>query len=385
MASSIGRLCALFVISLTLIFSPCPCASSRGPSGRGGDNTIAPCYDWIDRDKIRAGYLSASDPLAGADRMKAVGMNALMPKFGGMHAPPTASDARLLASWGEAARRSGLRLLPVINFRGGDAEPIVGDRREVSAIGQTMQRTPCPLDAGFWKRCNLGRFVYLAEHGKEFGLAGALLDPEMYGADHTSYSTVCYCQDCMREFLRAAGRDVPNPLPPPAERAAWLKRNGLDRQYEERFVERVQGFCRQIERECHARNPDFLLGTLHPDLEGPFTRALVMGLGTERYPVLGFSEMTYSNGYTDYIEQEQQAFVAMPAHVLFVPGIWQQQFPSDHLAEQYYACAAHSAGYWSTLLRACFATRAGRRATRSGSRWTATGTHRKPRTPNLIS
>jgi hypothetical protein len=183
-------------------------------------------------------------------------------------------------------------LLPVLNFRGG-VERLLSDRREVTASGETMPLTPCPLDEAFWNRYIRGRMVYLAEHGRELGLDGAILDPEMYGADHTTYDTVCYCADCLREFCRAGGREVPNPLPP-AERAAWLKRNGLEQRFEQHFLDRVKGFCRRIERECHARNPDFLLGTLHPDLEGPFTRGLAMGLGSARCPLLGFSEMTYS-------------------------------------------------------------------------------------------
>jgi hypothetical protein len=40
-----------------------------------------------------------------------------------------------------------------------------------------------------------------------------------------------------------------------------------------------------------------------------------------------------------------------------VPGLWQQQFPSENLAEQYYTCAAHAAGYWiytfESLLEDC--------------------------------
>jgi hypothetical protein len=99
-------------------------------------------------------------------------------------------------------------------------------------VYQTMRLTPCPLDEEFWNRYVLGRMTYLAEHASADGLAGAVLDPEMYGADHTSYGTVCYCPDCMREFFQAAGREAPNPLPPPGERAVWLRQNGLAQRFE---------------------------------------------------------------------------------------------------------------------------------------------------------
>ncbi|HLJ58038.1 MAG TPA: hypothetical protein VKT77_23570 [Chthonomonadaceae bacterium] len=306
----------------------------------------APCYRWIGREKIRAGYMSAADLGPALAKMRAAGMNALLPKFGGLQSPPSEQNLKDLAAWGAAARSARLHLLPVFNFRGGDTERIPNDRREVTAIGRTMEKTPCPLDERFWDRYVRDRMAALAEHARELGIDGAVLDPEMYGADHLSYDSVCYCPDCMREFFQATGQSPPNPLPRAAERADWLRRNGLQRRYEERFAARVEELCRRVEKACHAKSPEFLIGTLHPDLEGPFTRALAAGLGTERYPLLGFSERTYSPGYTDFIDRQQRIFAAAGAHVLFVPGIWQQQFPTENLAEQYYACAAHASGYW---------------------------------------
>ncbi len=311
-----------------------------------GHAQTASCYDWIMHEKLRGGYLSSADLGEGITRMGAVGMNAVMPKFGGLHAPPTAADVELLRRWGEAARAADLHLLPVFNFRGGETEALLGERREVSIAGYTMARTPCPLDEAFWSRYILGRALFLAEHAQELGLSGAIIDPEMYGADHTGFSGPCYCADCLREFLEAIDRPAPDPLPEAAQRAAWLEEHGLSAQFEQHFVDRVRELSAQIEQQCHAANPDFLLGVLLLDYPLPFNRAMAMGLGTPTHPVLGFSESTYSSGYTDYVLAQQQTFAQMPAHVLFMPGLWQQQFPSENLAEQYYACAANSAGYW---------------------------------------
>jgi len=316
---------------------------------------VASCYDWIRHDKIRGGYLSAADLGEGVARMKAVGMNLLMPKFGGLQAPPTEANLKQLRAWGVSAQANGLHLLPVFNFRGGETEKLLGDRREVSFGGETMQRTPCPLDASFWERYILGRAVYLAEHAKELGLDGCIIDPEMYGADHTTFAGVCYCAECLREFSAASGQPVPEM--PAGSRGTWLRDHGLQKRFEEHFEARITGFCQRLEQACHQRNPDFLLGVLLLDYPLLAHRGMALGLGTETHPVLGFSETTYSPGYTGYVDEQQKAFAAMPAHVLFVPGLWQQQFPSGNLAEQYYTCAAHAAGYWvytfESLLEDC--------------------------------
>jgi hypothetical protein len=312
-------------------------------------------YDWIRRETIRGGYLSAADLGEGLARMKAVGMNLVMPKFGGLQAPPTEDNLKSLRAWGEGAKANGLHLLPVFNFRGGETEKILSERREVTSGGVTMPRTPCPLDESFWERYILGRAVYLAKHATELGLDGCILDPEMYGADHTVFAGVCYCADCLREFGAASGQ--PTPDLPAAERGKWLKDQGLDKRFEQHFVTRITGFCQRLERECHASNPDFLLGVLLLDYPLLAHRAMALGLGTETHPVLCFSESTYSPGYTRYVDEQQKAFAAMPAQVLFVPGLWQQQFPTENLAEQYYTCATHAAGYWvytfESLLEDC--------------------------------
>ncbi len=313
------------------------------------------CYDWIRQEKIRGGYLSVANLGDGLPRLKAAGMNVVMPKFGGLQVPPSAANLKQLRDWGAGARASGLHLLPVFNFRGGETEKILSERREVTLAGETMQRTPCPLDESFWDRYILGRAVYLAKQAQDVGLDGCIIDPEMYGADHTGFAGACYCADCLREFGAACGQQVPEL--PAAERAQWLKGQGLEKRFEQHFEARITGFCQRIERECHGANPDFLLGVLLLDYPLLAHRGMAVGLGTETHPVLGFSESTYSPGYSGYVDKQQETFAAMPAHVLFVPGLWQQQFPSENLAEQYYTCATHSAGYWvytfESLLQDC--------------------------------
>ena len=304
------------------------------------------CYDWILKEKLRGGYLSAHSPRSAAARMAAIGMNAVLPKFGGLTYPASEANLTLLREWSEATRAAGIHLLPVLNFRGGETEKILGARREVTAAGQTMERTPCPLDEQFWNTYVLGRAVCLARLGEVLHIDGVVIDPEMYGADHTTYRGVCYCSTCLREFLLAASMPVPEVWPAPAARAEWLASSKLADRFRQHFIDRIKGFCVRVERAVHELNPDFLLGVLLLDYPHPFMRGMAEGLGTARHPVLGFSETTYSSGYTKYVGAQQKTFASFPSHVLFFPGLWIRQFPTENIAEQCYACARESRGYW---------------------------------------
>lgn len=315
-------------------------------SAGGALASPAKCYDWIAKEKLRGGYVAANDPRESVQRMKAIGMNAVLPKFGGLTNPPDEGNLKYLREWGEASRKAGLRLIPVFNFRGGETEKILSNRREVTPSGQRMERTPCPLDEQFWQSYILGRAVYLAEQAKAMNIAGVIIDPEMYGADHTVFNGVCYCDDCLREFLKATGEALPDPFPAPADREGWLKEHQLTDQFQRRFIDRVKGFCQQIEREVHGKNPEFLIGVFLLDYPLSFMRGMAEGLGTEKHPVLAFSETTYSPGYTPYVLEQQKTFASFPSHTLFIPGLWIHQFPTENIAEQVYACAKDSAGYW---------------------------------------
>ena len=321
--------------ALTFCVSLVPTLVVAAPAG---------CYDWILREKMRAGYLAANDPREVVVKMKAVGMNAVLPKFGGLTTPPNARDLRLLEEWGAAAEKAGIHCFPVFNFRGSETEKLLSARREVTGAGECMKKTPCPLDEQFWRTYIFRRAVDLASRAKELHLAGAIIDPEMYGADHTIFAKPCYCDDCLKEFLRALGQTAPQAFPD--ARADWLKERHLADRFEQYVTQRVRGFCVEIERAVHRQAPGFLLGVFLLDYPHPFMRGMAQGLGTPEYPVLGFSETTYVPGYTRYIEEQQKTFAALPSQVLFLPGLWLSQFPCENLAEQFYACARHSSGYW---------------------------------------
>ena len=133
-----------------------------------------------------------------------------------------------------------------------------------------MKRTALPADESFWTLYILGRFVYLAEHATELGLHGAILDPEMYGADHWSYTGVCYCADCLREFCQDTGREVPAIAA--AQRATWLKQNGLEQAFEQLPRGPHQGLLRAHRARGPCQEPRLPARHAAARLTGPFTR-----------------------------------------------------------------------------------------------------------------
>ena len=82
--------------------------------------------------------MASSDLGDGLARMRAVGMNTLLPKFGGLQAPPTEANLRSLRAWGLAARRASLLPGPGRGGRGGDGGLDLAGQREApgSLLGE---------------------------------------------------------------------------------------------------------------------------------------------------------------------------------------------------------------------------------------------------------
>ncbi len=317
--------------------------ANASDSGAGAVN-LPPSYHWILHDKIRGAYLAISDPPTLAPQLKETGMNCVIPKMSGFSFPLTPDRIKSLRAWGNAAQKTGLHVLPAFDFKG--SRDLSGPRRFMTEDGYLRPLTPCPLDEAYWHKNVRDRMVELATNASSFGIEGVNLDVEMYGADDTTYRGLCYCDDCFREFLQSEGLAVTTPLPDPAKRFGWLNDHGLAGRFRQKFTARIGQFCSEIERDVHQHNPEFLIGVLQLDQRLPFYEAIAAGLGTPTHPMLCFSEKTYESGFTPFIEAQQRVFTNMPAHVLFVAGLWIRQFPSDHLAEHCYYSATDCAGYW---------------------------------------
>lgn len=310
---------------------------------------LAPSYDWTS-SKIRGAYFYSG---CGPGHFKALadnGFNCGMAKLGLDPADPSADEARLkaIAGLAKGAADAGVKFMPVLNWAGHpEARFLAKDgRRFVSVDGRRLEKTPCPNDPRHWKHVVQARFEAIGDLGMREAIAGALFDPEMYGADIGGYpASGCYCDDCWAQFVADTRVDAPADLPA-KDRAKWLRDNGKDALYLAHQEQALVAILRDLREAVHKEHPDLMLGFLNYR-SGPFYRGLVRGLGTPERPVLIFPETTYATGYSvAQVDNVAAEVRRIGAHAIFVPGLWISKWYPDDLAAQAYHCAKHSGGYW---------------------------------------
>ncbi len=169
------------------------------------------------------------------------------------------------------------------------------------------------------------------------------IDLEMYGADTTSYPDYCLCDYCFERFL--AGRSVSEPMVL-GKRQNYLVKSKQVEAYRAFTEDYIAQLAKKTKEQLEAIAPNFIIGALDLDLDRVYNRGLAKGLGSGHAPVLAFTEMTYSTGFSSYIDETQKRFRDSGTNTVLVVGIWQNKFPPENLAEQYYHCARDSGGYW---------------------------------------
>ena len=294
--------------------------------------------------RLRAGYMGESNFKLLA-KMSQNGMNAAIPKFGGISVPVSESSTAMLRKWAEECNRLNLAFMPVFNWWGGNEGRWINEYNHVvTGSGKYLEKTPCPYTKDFWDRCITPRFVAISRVLGERQLAAICLDMEMYGAESVGYQDGCYCDVCFARYIQAKGRS--GKLPPPADRGRIIKEtNELDA-YQAVQREAARTFAVACREAVHKVRPGLRFGVLHLDQNIPVQQGLALGFGTPNMPVICLTEKTYSNGYTPYVASVQESFRKMGASVDLLVGIWQSRFPSANIAEQLYHSAHDSYGYW---------------------------------------
>jgi hypothetical protein len=91
-------LCSLLLVHGLLFVPAARWSVSQEPSvsNDGSKTTPAKCYDWIVHEKLRGGYLAASQTPDIVAPMKSAGFNVVMPKFNDLTTPPSEEQLALL-------------------------------------------------------------------------------------------------------------------------------------------------------------------------------------------------------------------------------------------------------------------------------------------------
>ena len=301
---------------------------------------------WIDQQKIRGTYdFHHVDDRAHLAKLAAGGFNTILLTFGGgeIDTPQGLALLQKQAGW---CRELGLHVFISNRLCGGKEELrhlVPGGRCYVNGSGVARTKTPCPVDPVFWDKIVTKRWQLVAKQSLTHRIDGAILDPEMYGADSSGFPGYCYCQDCFREFL-GSRRLLATPMA--AERVGWLQAQGLEEEYRAWKGQRAEALARGTEQAVHKINPDLVLGVLMLDGNNWYYNGWARGFGKPGMPVIAFSENTYGTGATSYIAQTRNRFKESGIHAVLCPGMWLQRFEVKDIAGQLFHMAQGSAGYW---------------------------------------
>jgi hypothetical protein len=311
-----------------------------------GSASVGDLPTWITTEKIRGAYFHNNHERSHLEDLKANGCNVLLTKFLQFGIPPKQEGRERLELYAQWAEELDLHFFPIVNLEGGSHERHYlegADRREVDANGRRYEKTPCPLDKRFWKAAVTDRAVVFAELSREMRLEAFVLDPEMYGADHTGLGG-CYCDDCFREFYEHQGETAPAVAA--EQRAEALREAKLADEYQTWLHETLRQMATETREAAHAIAPELMLGLLLGDYDTWCTDAIREGWGTPELPMIAFSETTYSSGYSDYIKRTQAMLAERGQHVVLCPGLWLKQFLPQEIPGHLYFMADGTTGYW---------------------------------------
>lgn len=293
--------------------------------------------------QIRGGYMGSWN-IDVLPEMARRGMNVALVKFGEVRVPVSSEQLNLLTKWSEACRENSLKFIPVINLWGRTERTWV--HPQSNFYPRKKHRSgwlPCPLDEQVHKRVINDRIVELARLSNKLDIAGVVIDLEMYGGEVKYFPEACLCDHCFDKFIEEHKSSKPV--------AAGMRKSHLIfshqlNSYRTSQEEHIAELARQTKEKIESIAPDFVLGAFHLDRPWVFNKGLLKGWGSRGFPVLVFTEMTYSKGYNPYIFQTLENFNKNKLNAKLVVGIWQNKFAAEELSAQYYYCAKAASGYW---------------------------------------
>jgi hypothetical protein len=295
-------------------------------------------FDWIQKDRIRVmyGYNGQWKETALLDKIVEAGFNCIIYHTAGESHSETGFYQEA-EKWLIVQRERKLHVFVGMPF--GSDERYANNQFGLYQPGGKTQwtHTPCPLSLQYWDKVVGERAVAAAR----LGLAGLVVDMEMYGGDSTRYSGPCYADDCWKRFITEYTDGIKPEDIALADRPAWIAKNRLGKDYSRWQELEVSAILSGIEKRVHAVNKDFILGYML-DIE-PLA-GLARGFGTPTMPCIVLSELEYG-GNISGVPRRVDMLKELGYPAMFVPGFW-TRFPPSQYADLIAQVCPPAAGYW---------------------------------------
>jgi len=221
---------------------------------------------------------------------------------------------------------------------------------KVTTIDGVESGSPSPLDREFWADAVLPLAKELAKLSKEFPstIIGSFWDTELYGFESlTITEAFSFDNVTFGEFLRKREKHLGRlgiyeeaKTLPQYRRFAWLKEQGLLKQYYQSLEEGVEEIGKWMDHEVSAINPDFLWTFYAPGIpQGWYYKGLFRGLSSRKRPVLLITYDARGVQQVDYNAQHGIFLMHCPGTLL-----------NSVKSEQWIGCltgiAKNEDGYW---------------------------------------
>ena len=298
--------------------------------------------NWINREKIRAGWIYHGDGVDKIQVFKKLDMNALV---------TSARHPDRFDQWAKESKRVRMRLFGVLGFSG-YAEKM-GARRAVFGNGYESV-VACPTDERFWQEQMIRPAVRLAMEGmkEEKEISGILIDFELYANSNKGgqiyYTDACYCDHCFGGFLKHKGfQDVTKQVPF-AERKKWLRDKGVDiaKEYHLFLQRHVRAIATRMREEVEKVRDDFFLG-FYPRPHNWMLVGTAQGLGTREHPMILWATSTYGGGGPDRVQDNwRELMTAQDIHCYHCAGMLLRFYTSNNLAPNMFFISNKCSGYW---------------------------------------
>lgn len=299
---------------------------------------------WIEREKIRAGWIYPGDGIEQIARLKKYGMNTLV---------ISAADSAVFETWARESRRVGMHLFGVLRFSA-DVKK-TGGRQAVFGNG-FQSAVACPTDEIFWQRQLIGKAVQLARESlaADQEISGILVDFELYDnaeAGQRYYADACYCDHCFGDFLRRKGLEDAAGRLPFAQRSGWLREQALDGEYRLALQGQVRALSGRTREAVEAVRKDFFLG-FYPVPQDWMLLGVAQGIGSPEHPMILWSTSTYQGGGPDRIPDDWRAEMERQGiFCYYSAGMLLRQYSAANLAAHLYLSSLKGNGYWLFTVR----------------------------------